>query len=114
MLQKLSAAMGDTFDPAAMAAASTGAEEAEQEDETEELDVHGAASAGRHAACLHSKHTRVLLSLHAVCCTAKIKEVLHRQLHEHMILANCFSVSQMAGHIMLHKQQCLLIWCRGC
>lgn len=44
MLSKLSAAMGDSFDPTAMAAAQ-GEAEGPAEDE-EELDVHGAASAG--------------------------------------------------------------------
>lgn len=48
VLGKLSAVMGDTFDPAAMAAAAggTGEGEAEEDDQEEELDVHGAASAG--------------------------------------------------------------------
>ena len=46
VLGKLSAAMGDTFDPTAMAAAH-GAAQGEQEDDEEELDVHGAASAGK-------------------------------------------------------------------
>ncbi len=40
--------MGDTFDPTAMAAAAAGGEaEAEEEEGEEELDVHGAASAGK-------------------------------------------------------------------
>lgn len=45
MLTKLSAAMGDSFDTTAMAAAQ-GEAEGPPEDE-EELDVHGAASAGK-------------------------------------------------------------------
>lgn len=45
VLTKLSAAMGDSFDPTAMAAAQ-GEAEGPAEDE-EELDVHGAASAGK-------------------------------------------------------------------
>ena len=47
MLGKLSAAMGDTFDPTAMAAAqNAGGGEGEQEEEEGPLDVHGAASNG--------------------------------------------------------------------
>lgn len=47
VLSKLSAAMGDTFDPAALAAANGGGEGEEQEEEEEgDMDVHGAASAG--------------------------------------------------------------------
>ena len=39
--------MGDTFDPAALAAANGGGEGEEQEEEEEgDMDVHGAASAG--------------------------------------------------------------------
>ena len=44
VLSKLSAVMGDTFDPAAMQAAAEGAGDGEAEED--EMDVHAAASAG--------------------------------------------------------------------
>lgn len=53
VLGKLSAVMGDTFDPTAMAAAAGAAGEGEDEEgEQEEIeDVHSAASAGLQAFC---------------------------------------------------------------
>lgn len=46
VLSKLSSAMGTTFDPTAVGPAQ-GDSEGPAEDEEEELDVHGAASAGK-------------------------------------------------------------------
>ena len=65
VLGKLSAVMGDTFDPTAMAAAAGAAGEGEEEEgEQEEIeDVHSAASAGLQAfALLHVKWKHALIS----------------------------------------------------
>lgn len=59
---KLSAVMGDTFDPAAMAAATGTADEGEEEEDDQEeiTDVHGAASAGLYICLLlHTAQSNV-------------------------------------------------------
>lgn len=62
MLGKLSAAMGTTFDPSAVGPPQ-GDGEGPPEDEEEELDVHGAASAGEPKLTHKAALTRSLVSV---------------------------------------------------
>lgn len=85
VLSKLSAAMGTTFDPTAMGAAE-GDAEGPPEDEEEELDVHGAASAGklnlyRQGSSLEGSWVWCLLALRAYTSSACLLQLAAAATH---------------------------------